>query len=110
MARRFEKIVSYELAVGYDVDFVDVGSLPMKEMHASIRLRELDAETTEVEMVSRFVPKFGPFGWAMGKLFMAPRIEQTLAGVLSGLDDHVRTGLTVGEDGVLLEVAPSAGD
>ncbi|KAB1186714.1 MULTISPECIES: SRPBCC family protein [Haloferax] len=104
-----ERITSYEPGVGYDVDFVDVGSFPMKEMRASIRVYEVDAETTDVEMVSRFVPKYGPLGWVMAKLMAESRMERTLAGVLEGLEDHVRTGKPVGQDGVLLDaVAPTS--
>lgn len=100
-----ERISSYEAGIGYDVDFVDVGSFPVQEMHASIRVHVVDAATTEVEMVSRFVPKYGPLGWMMAKLLMESRIEQTLAGVLGGLEAHVETGQPVGPDGTVLDAA-----
>ncbi|KAB1197274.1 MULTISPECIES: SRPBCC family protein [Haloferax] len=98
-----ERIVSYDPETGYDVDFVDVGSIPVKEMHASIRVRELDDETTEVELTSRFVPKFGPLGWVVAKLLMKPKLEQTLADVLEGLEAHIETGTRIDEESRLLD-------
>ncbi|MFC7250524.1 SRPBCC family protein [Halomicroarcula sp. GCM10025324] len=77
----------------------DLGSFPLKEMVGSFDLKPIDENSTDVTFTMSFVPKYGPVGWLMAKVMMKGQFRDVAEGILSGLDTHLQTGETVGQDG-----------
>ena len=95
-----ETITHYNPMRGYAFDLSEY-SLPLKEANTRVSIKPVDAHSCEVSVILSFIPKFGPLGWLMGKLLMKPMLTKALKGLTKGLDDHVRTGMTVLSDGSL---------
>ncbi len=72
-------------------------SLPLKSMQAEMRVKEIDANSSELYMSSDFVVKGGPFGWLMGHFIMRPVMKGVFKKLLTGLAYHCETGKLVGE-------------
>ncbi len=100
-----ETIVRYEPGQGYSFDLSDF-ALPLKQATTHFDLKRIGDGRSLLTVTLEFIPKFGPLGWAMGKLMMRPMLQRALRGVTKGLDDHMRTGAIVGKGGALL--APAA--
>jgi len=96
-----EKIVEYDYESSYTVDFVDVGTMPLKENVVAIAVEEPCDGETIVTMTATFTPKYGLLGWVLAKLMMESKFRETFEDVLDGLESHVLTGEYIGEsDGV----------
>lgn len=72
-------------------------SLPLKSMYAEMRVKEIDANSSELYMSSEFVVKAGPLGWLMGFLVMRPMMKGVFKKLMSGLAYHTVTGERIGE-------------
>jgi len=66
-------------------------------MHAEMRVKEVDANSSELYMSSDFVVKAGPLGWLMGFLVMRPMMKGVFKKLMSGLAYHTVTGKRIGE-------------
>ncbi len=88
-----EEVTTWTEGRGYRVALVDLGKMPLKEMHADIRLAPNGSGKTHVTWSIDFATKFGPLGWIMGQALMKPMMRKALDGNLQGLEDHV-TGHT----------------
>lgn len=86
-----EKIVEYDAGSSFTVEFVDMGSFPLKENIVEVAVREIDSNRSEVTMTSRFTPKFGPIGWLMAKVMMKSKLEESFGESLAGLEEYVKS-------------------
>ncbi|NOR70748.1 MAG: hypothetical protein GQ532_13815 [Methylomarinum sp.] len=99
-----EKIIQYEEGRSYAFDLYDF-PMPLKTATSHFELTPINSNKSKISITLKFVPKFGPIGWLMGKLLMRPMLTKALKGLTKGLDDHIRTGQVVGSKGELLELA-----
>ncbi len=72
-------------------------SLPLKSMYAEMRVKEIDANSSELYMSSDFVVKAGPLGWLLGFLIMRPMMKSVFKKLMSCLAYHTVTGERIGE-------------
>ena len=91
-----EEIIDFQEGQGFKMVLSEF-SLPLKSMHAEMRVKEIDANSSEIYMSSDFVVKAGPLGWLMGYLIMRPVMKGVFKKLLSGLAYHCVTGKLVGE-------------
>jgi hypothetical protein len=98
-----ERIVEYDAGKSYKVSIIDAGAFPLNEAIATLSVKPISNNESNVSFDMNFKPKFGPMGWLMAKLMMEGQFKKTLSSVLQGLEDHIRTGKVVGKNGVLLE-------
>ena len=98
-----ETIIKYVPNAGYSFELSDF-SLPLKHATSHFQLEPLPGNSSLVSVTLEFEPKFGPLGWLMAKLLMRPMLTKALNGLTKGLDDHMKSGRIVGQDGVLLAV------
>ena len=96
-----ETITHYQEKQGYAFKLSDF-SLPLKTASTEFSISPLGENACTVTVTLSFIPKFGPLGWLMGKLLMKPMLNKALKGLTKGLDDHIRTGLIVSQDGSLI--------
>ena len=89
-----EEIIDFHEGQGYKMDLSE-HSLPLKSMQAEMKVKQIDANTSEISMASDFVVKGGPIGWLMGSLLMRPMMKGVFKKVLSGLAYHTATGKVV---------------
>jgi len=91
-----EKIVEYSPGSNYTVEFIDVGSMPLKQNRVQISVEER-GESAVVTMAATFEPKYGFLGTIMAKLMMESRFQKTFKEILDGLEAYVlanREGIT----------------
>jgi len=91
-----EKIVEYSPGSNYTVEFIDVGSMPLKQNRVQISVEER-GESAVVTMAATFEPKYGFLGTIMAKLMMESRFQKTFEEILDGLEAYVlanREGIT----------------
>ena len=91
-----EEIIDFQEGQGFKMVLSEF-SLPLKSMHSEMRVKEIDANSSEIYMSSDFVVKAGPLGWLMGYLIMRPVMKGVFKKLLSGLAYHCVTGKLVGE-------------
>jgi len=91
-----EEIVDYQEGQGFKMVLSEF-SLPLKSMHAEMKVKALDANSSEIYMSSEFVVKAGPLGWLLGHLVMRNVMKGVFKTLMSGLAYHCVTGKTVGE-------------
>ncbi len=91
-----EEIIDFQEGQGFKMVLSEF-SLPLKSMHAEMRVKEIDANTSEIYMAADFVVKAGPLGWLLGHLIMRPVMKGVFKKLLSGLAYHSVTGKPVGE-------------
>ncbi len=92
-----ERLVAYEEGLYVKAEVVE-HDLPLNSAFLIFRLRELAETSTEVTVEMEFVMKFGPLGWVIDKLVMAPSIRRSHRLALDGLERHIETGKAIGED------------
>jgi uncharacterized protein YndB with AHSA1/START domain len=83
-----EEIVEYSPGSNYTVEFIDVGSMPLKQNRVQISVEER-SDSAVVTMAATFEPKYGFFGTIMAKLMMESRFQKTFEEVLDGLEAYV---------------------
>lgn len=81
-----ERIVDYTENQGYSVDIIDPGKFPLKSAVAHITITPASDHTTDINFAMEFQPKFGPIGWAMGKLIMEKQFEKILGNVVDNME------------------------
>jgi len=86
-----EEIVDYQEGQGFKMELSEF-SLPLKSMLAEMKVKKVDANTSDIFMASDFVVKGGPFGWLMGSLLMRPMMKGVFKKLLSGLAYYSATG------------------
>ncbi|MGV7222506.1 MAG: SRPBCC family protein [Nitrospinales bacterium] len=86
-----EEIIDFQDGQGFKMELSEF-SLPLKSMHAEMKVEAVDAETSDISMSSDFVVKGGPLGWLMGYLMMRPIMKGVFKKVMSGLAYHSATG------------------
>ncbi len=86
-----ETIVDYSPPTGYTVEFTDVGPYPLVSNTVRVDVDAADDHHTEVTFTAAFQPKYGPFGWLLGRVVMEDRFGKQLDAVLEGLAAHLRT-------------------
>ena len=86
-----EEIIDYQEGQGYKMRLSEF-SLPLKSMHAEMRVKEVNENTSDIYMASDFVVKGGPLGWLMGVCLMRPMMKGAFKQLLSGLAYHSVTG------------------
>lgn len=91
-----EEIVEFQEGQGYKMELSEF-SLPLKNMQVEMRVKEIDANSSEIFMSSDFVVKAGPVGWLMGHFIMRPVMKGVFKKLMSGLAYHCVTGKLVGE-------------
>lgn len=91
-----EEIIDFQEGEGYKMVLSEF-SLPLKSMHAEMRVKEIDENSSELFMSSDFVVKAGSLGWLMGYLLMRPMMKGVFKKLLSGLAYHCVTGKRIGE-------------
>jgi hypothetical protein len=72
-------------------------SMPMKTAGGSFDVRAVSDGSTEITMTMDYVLKFGPLGMILDKLVLGRTMRKGLDGLLDGLDQHLRTGETIGK-------------
>jgi uncharacterized protein YndB with AHSA1/START domain len=83
-----EEIVEYSPGSNYTVEFIDVGSMPLKQNRVQISVEER-GDSAVVTMTATFEPKYGFLGTIMAKLMMESRFQKTFEEVLDGLEAYV---------------------
>ncbi|MBX0325565.1 SRPBCC family protein [Halomicroarcula sp. F13] len=83
-----EEIVDYNPGSNYTVEFIDVGSMPLKRNQVQISVEER-GDAAVVTMAATFEPKYGFLGTVMAKLMMESRFQKTFEEVLDGLEAYV---------------------
>ena len=96
-----EKISHYDEGRSYTLELSDY-AMPFKSAEAHMEVTPTSADKSKLSISLKFVPKFGPIGWLMGKLLMKPMMTKALKDLTKGLDDHIRTGQFIGSKGKLL--------
>ncbi len=96
-----ETITKYVPNQGYSFVLSDF-ALPLKTATTHFQLEPLPGNRCSLSVTIEFEPKFGPLGWLMAKLLMRPMLTKALNGLTKGLEDHMRSGRTIGKDGALL--------
>ncbi len=102
-----EVITRYQEGSFYELDLYDI-EVPIKAGNARFSVTPINPNTTRVDVQFNFQPKFGPAGWVMAKLMMKPQFTKALNGMLKGLEDHVRTGKLIDQNGYLIDAEPVA--
>lgn len=74
---------------------------PLKSGEALVTLERRDPAATHIEFVLNFRMKLGPVGVLLGNTVVKAAMKKTLTSLLRGLDDHLRTGRSIGQAGVL---------
>jgi len=92
-----EEIIDFQQDQGFKMTLSEF-SLPLKSMHAEMRVKAIDANSSEIYMSSDFVVKAGILGWLMGLLVMRPVMRAVFKKVLSGLAYHGATGKSLDKD------------
>ena len=91
-----EEIVEYQEGQGYTMVLSDY-SLPLKSMKATMCVKAIDANRSEIFMSADFVVKGGPLGWLMGAFLMRPMMKGVFKKLMTGLAYYVETGELIGE-------------
>jgi len=91
-----EEIIEFQEGQGFKMVLSEF-SLPLKSMHAEMRVKEIGANSSELYMSSDFVVKAGPLGWLMGFLIMRPMMKGVFKKLMSGLAYHTVTGKRIDE-------------
>ena len=91
-----EEIIEFNQGQGYKMELSEY-PYPLKSMFAEMRVKKIDANTSELFMSSDFIVKGGPLGWLMGTLLMSPMMKGVFKKVMSGLAYHAATGERVDE-------------
>jgi len=66
--------------------------MPLKSMQSQMRVKAIDAQTSEIFMSADFVVKGGPLGWVMGALLMRPMMKGVFTKLMTGLAYYCETG------------------
>lgn len=74
---------------------------PLKSGQALVTLESHGAVQTRVTFELSFKMKLGPIGFLLGNSVVKTAMTKTLTGLLTGLDDHLRTGRKIGKGGGL---------
>lgn len=77
--------------------------LPFESAHATMSIKRVDAQSSNVTIQMTYKMKFGFIGSIMGRFMIKPIMRMTFSKVLKSLNDHVKTGKLIGEKGVLLQ-------
>ena len=89
-----EEITRFEDGESFDVVLTEY-SMPLKSLHATMGVRAVNNNTSDIYMSMDYVVKFGPLGWVMGALLMRPIMNKVMKGILKGLAFHSSTGKDV---------------
>jgi carbon monoxide dehydrogenase subunit G len=93
-----ERVVEYRVRESMTIELSEF-SMPLNRAAATLTVRPLADDTTEVTMSIEYDVKFGPLGWVMSSLMIQPMLGKMFEQVLSCLDRHVVTGESIGRDG-----------
>lgn len=91
-----ERVTDYEAGREYTVEMIDTGDFPLKTANARLALTSVDEDRSRIRIEMNFQPKYGPLGWLMGATVMQTQFRKVLAGILTGFEEHARTGELVG--------------
>ncbi|MCJ8314034.1 MAG: SRPBCC family protein [Saccharospirillaceae bacterium] len=89
-----EEIIEYNEGQGYTMLLTDY-AYPLKSMVATMQVKTIDDNTSQITMKTQFVVKGGPLGWLMGVFLMKPMMSGVFKKVLSGLAYYSETGKKV---------------
>lgn len=78
-----EEIIEYTEGQGYKM-LLSEFSFPLKSMHGEVRVKKIDANSSELFMSADIVTK-GLFGWLLGNVLMRPIMKGAFKKVMSGL-------------------------
>ena len=90
-----EEIVDYEEGKSLKME-VSEYSMPLKSLHAVMKVEAVDAKTSDISMSMEYVVKGGPLGWIMGFFMMRPMMKGVIKKTLTGLAYHSATGKLLG--------------
>ena len=94
-----ETIVDYDPGESYTVA-LDVGSYPLVSNVVEVDVHAVDDHHTEVTFTAQFQPKYGAFGWLLGRVVMERRFESLLDGALEVIAAQFWTDPAAGSDAV----------
>ncbi len=86
-----EEIIDFQDGQGFKMELSEF-SLPLKEMQAEMRVKEINKKSCEIYMSSDFIVKAGPLGWLLGHLVMRPVMKGVFYKLITGLAYHCVTG------------------
>jgi len=86
-----EEIIEYTPGEGYTMALSE-HAMPLKSMQSQMRVKAIDAQTSEIFMSADFVVKGGPLGWVMGALLMRPMMKGVFTKLMTGLAYYCETG------------------
>ena len=87
-----EEVTDWRPAQGYRVRLSEMGTMPMREATAEIKLQPLGPNRTQVFWSMECRMKYGPLGWLMGQTLMKGMMGKVLLANLDGLADYLRAG------------------
>lgn len=90
-----ERVTGRDPLRSLDVEITE-GSMPLRCANAHIELHP-EGTGTRVRMTMRYEPSMGVLGKVMDRLMMRRKFAQLLTTVLAALDEHLRTGETIGK-------------
>lgn len=89
-----EEVIAWE--EGRSITQRSVDAPLMRHITGQMIIDRLDEALCRVTIDTRFVMKYGPLGWILGTLVMAPALHHVLGQVLKGLQRYVETGEEIG--------------
>ena len=92
-----EEIIDYQEGKGIQIELSEY-SMPLKSLHAEMKVEAIDGTTSDIFMSMDFVVKGGPLGWVMGFFMMRPMMKGVIKKTLTGLAYHSATGKLVGKE------------
>ena len=91
-----EEIIEFNEGQGYSMVLTEF-SAPLNSMHAEVRVKKIDANSSELYMSADVETKSGPLGWLMGNVLMPPIMKGVFKKVMSGLAYYSATQNEVAE-------------
>lgn len=92
-----ETITEWDAGRGYRVALSEMGSMPMSQAQAALRIEPVSNKARVVWSFEGQM-KFGPFGWLMGRAMLKPMMGKVIAANLEGLAARVASRPTVVSD------------
>lgn len=80
-----ERVTGWKDAKEYTVEMVE-SSMPLKWANATLGVRPIDKEQSEVFMRMAYEMKFGPLGAVLDRLMLRPMMRKTAHGIFQALE------------------------
>lgn len=97
-----ETIVQYVEGQSLTIELSEM-TMPLRSASTRVEVTSVSDDRCQVAFYLQFSSKFGPVGWLMAQVKIKPFMRKALSGFAKGIEDHIKTGKIVGENGKLIE-------